>query len=299
MRYPGGKGQAGIYQRIINLIPPHDLYVELFVGGGNVLERKRPAAESIAVDADARVCRHWRRVAASGAVPNLTVIRGDAAGFLKTARLFGATRDARRFLIYLDPPYLATRSPQRYRHKFTERQHADLLGVLVELPALVMLSGYRCRLYDDALAGWHRVDFPSWTRGHTWATESLWFNFDPPAALHDYRYIGGDFRERERIKRMQRRWCARLERLPASVRLAMLERLLELASPVMASGAIAGSGAAGSRGPDHPLAVYGDGDRIAGPGGAISSPGLPMVDVRLGARARAVLANPGRVGSGG
>jgi DNA adenine methylase len=33
-------------------------------------------------------------------------------------------------------------------------------------------------------------------------------------ALHDYRYLGEDFRERERIKRKKQRWTDRLERLP-------------------------------------------------------------------------------------
>ena len=39
MRYPGGKGGAGVYQTIINNIPPHDTYIETHLGGGNILER--------------------------------------------------------------------------------------------------------------------------------------------------------------------------------------------------------------------------------------------------------------------
>lgn len=38
MRYPGGKGGAGVYQTIINNIPPHDTYIETHLGGGNILE---------------------------------------------------------------------------------------------------------------------------------------------------------------------------------------------------------------------------------------------------------------------
>jgi site-specific DNA-adenine methylase len=34
MRYPGGKGGAGVYQTIINNIPPHDTYIETHLGGG-------------------------------------------------------------------------------------------------------------------------------------------------------------------------------------------------------------------------------------------------------------------------
>jgi site-specific DNA-adenine methylase len=36
-RYPGGKGGAGVYQTIINNIPPHDTYIETHLGGGNIL----------------------------------------------------------------------------------------------------------------------------------------------------------------------------------------------------------------------------------------------------------------------
>jgi len=52
MRYPGGKGGAGVYQTIINNIPPHDTYIETHLGGGNILERKRPAARSVGIDLD-------------------------------------------------------------------------------------------------------------------------------------------------------------------------------------------------------------------------------------------------------
>jgi hypothetical protein len=34
MTYPGGKGGAGVYQMIINQIPPHRVYIEPFLGGG-------------------------------------------------------------------------------------------------------------------------------------------------------------------------------------------------------------------------------------------------------------------------
>nr|QGW60552.1 upf31.0 [bacterium] len=59
MRYPGGKGGAGVYQTIINNIPPHDTYIETHLGGGNILERKRPAARSIGIDIDREVIQAW------------------------------------------------------------------------------------------------------------------------------------------------------------------------------------------------------------------------------------------------
>src|SRR5688572_3474999 len=35
MAYPGGKGAAGVHQRVINQIPSHKLYIEPFLGAGN------------------------------------------------------------------------------------------------------------------------------------------------------------------------------------------------------------------------------------------------------------------------
>jgi DNA adenine methylase len=60
MPYPGGKSSAGVYQRLINQIPPHDVYVEPFAGEGAILRRLAPAARSIAIDSDPKtLAKHW------------------------------------------------------------------------------------------------------------------------------------------------------------------------------------------------------------------------------------------------
>jgi hypothetical protein len=58
-------------------------------------------------------------------------------------------------------------------------------------------------------------------------TEWLWCNFPEPIALHDYRYLGVGFRERERIKRKKQRWTARLHGLPMLERQALLAAIDE------------------------------------------------------------------------
>lgn len=219
MRYPGGKGGAGVYQTIINMMPPHDVYIETHVGGGNILERKKSAMASIVIDADGDTVQHYKDR------PGVTAIHGDAAAFLRSYTFTG------RELIYADPPYLMStrRGGRLYRHEYTDEQHRDLLSLLLTVKASVMVSGYRSPLYDDLLRAWRRVDFKAMTRQGP-ATESLWMNFEP-AALHDYSYLGANFRERERIKRKQHRWRARLASLPSFERQAMMRILLELESP--------------------------------------------------------------------
>jgi DNA adenine methylase len=60
------------------------------------------------------------------------------------------------------------------------------------------------------------------------ADELLWCNFPEPVELHDYRYLGRDFRERERIARRRRRWLARLAKMPVLERQALVSALLAM-----------------------------------------------------------------------
>ncbi len=106
MAFPGGKNGAGVYQAIINQMPPHRVYIEPFLGGGAVMRHKRPAAASIGVDRDADV------VLAAGlwSVRSLTVICGDGISFLREYNFVGDE------FVYCDPPYLMhTRADARRR----------------------------------------------------------------------------------------------------------------------------------------------------------------------------------------
>ena len=123
-------------------------------------------------------------------------------------------------VVYCDPPYLSEtlRNPRRryYGHGFGEEWlHGELLAVLSRLSTQdvrVLISGYRHKLYDRMLPHWRRIDYGTATRGGG-VTESLWCNFDAPAQLHDYRFLGSGFRERERLKRKKARWLAKLRKM--------------------------------------------------------------------------------------
>ena len=119
--YDGGKGGAGVYQWIINQLPPHDTYIEAFLGDGAVLRHKRPARRSIAIEINAAVvAERWR----GHGIPGCTVIHGDAFAVLD--RDWSADT-----LIYLDPPYLMeTRSSQRQLYAFELAEHDEHLALL-------------------------------------------------------------------------------------------------------------------------------------------------------------------------
>jgi hypothetical protein len=70
-----------------------------------------------------------------------------------------------------------------------------------------------------------RIDYQANTR-RGMVDESLWLNFPVPNTLHDYRHLGDDYRERERIKRKIARWkgkFAGMDRLERRAIIAAIE----------------------------------------------------------------------------
>jgi DNA adenine methylase len=221
MRYAGGKNAAGTWQRILNQIPPHATYIEPFCGSAAVLRKKRPAERSIAIDLDPRALAVL--AGESSLPPNTLLLEECGIEFLET---FAFTGDE---FVYCDPPYLPeTRVKRRlYDHEMSREQHERLLGVLLRLPCAVMLSGYRSALYARQLRRWRTDCFRVKTRGGTWATECLWMNYPAPAELHDPRFVGANYRQRENLSRQKRRWIARLGRMSAGQRQALLDAIRE------------------------------------------------------------------------
>jgi DNA adenine methylase len=207
MRYDGGKGQAGVYQKIINQMPPHRIYIEACLGMGAVMRVKRPAEISYGVEIDSDVLEEWRDVN----LPGLRLRRSDAITFLDVFPWSGNE------CVYCDPPYLKeTRSDQNdiYRYEMTDEQHEELLMVIKRIPAPVIISGYWSEMYADALKGWRTLSFSAIKRNGERSTEWLWCNFPEPLELHDYNFLGEDFRDRQRIRRKRERWEKKLRSMP-------------------------------------------------------------------------------------
>jgi hypothetical protein len=314
--YPGGKGGAGVYQTIINRIPPHQFYLEPFLGAGTIMFHKRPARYDVGADInDAAISAARTRFAdrpcqlltagalglleslasqlttsaaagdsiyhghsshnqppgpealqmttgAGGRSQNLLRDRAaildlesrkseltPAAEASAHGRFDSGTRaaeltaraeagilpshlTARDVVVYADPPYLkATRKSQNRLYQFEpgtdaisdDAWHTRLLNVLNSLPCYVLLSGYRNELYEKLLAQskWRTVDYKAVTRSGRVATETLWCNFPEPIELHDYRYLGRDKRERQRIKRKVQRWQLKLSKMTTLERQAI------------------------------------------------------------------------------
>ncbi len=89
-----------------------------------------------------------------------------------------AQHDSHETLFYVDPPYpYETRSKKAlgtYRYEMTEEDHRRLLKFIYNLEGFVVLSGYRCQMYD-ALP-WKRFDRKAYADGAKKRIESIWVN---------------------------------------------------------------------------------------------------------------------------
>lgn len=89
-------------------------------------------------------------------------------------------------LLYIDPPYVpGTRKPGIYQHEMDEADHKILADLLHGIKGMVVLSGYRCPLYDVIYSDWVRVDKQARINGDGKATESLWLNPALTERLHE------------------------------------------------------------------------------------------------------------------
>jgi len=214
MRYPGGKGKC--YPHLINLMPPHQTYIESHLGSGAVMWHKLPAQRQIGIDIDPRVIATWKKLPG---VP-CELVCTDAVEYLDSVTIDSHT------LIYADPPYVPeTRRRNRvYRYDYTNEDHESLIRCLRRKDCLVMISGYNSDLYRSLLAGWTQITFLAKTHVET-CQESVWLNFDPPMHLHDTNYLGQGFREREVFRRRRSRLQSRIEQMCLTEQYGLLEWL--------------------------------------------------------------------------
>ena len=217
----GGKGGPGVWQAIINQMPPHDVYIEPFLGNGSVLLHKRPARLSIGIDLDPEVIQRFERP------KGCELVCGNSLSWLRLRKDWTGSE-----LIYADPPYLlSTRNSQRRYYRcemLTEPEHAEFLRIARSLPCKVVISGYWSALYVATLPDWRTVKYTAVDRRGRRREEILWCNFPEPFALHDYRFLGRDHRQRQDIRRKTARWKNKLAKMPLLERAGILAAISDL-----------------------------------------------------------------------
>lgn len=186
------------------------------------MRHKKAAARSIGLDLDAKVIGRWR-----AEHPDVCELhQTDALAFLRDFDFQGGE------LVYVDPPYVpeTRRRSKVYRCDYTHDDHLRLLVLLSSLPCMVMLSGYDSDLYNTQLVGWRKVSFPAKTHVDV-RDECVWMNFEPAVQLHDARFMGDTFRDRQTIQRRQARLRSRIERMDAAERTTLLQWMQDSYGP--------------------------------------------------------------------
>ena len=152
LKYPGSKWR--IAGEIVARIPEHHTYLEPFFGSGAVFFSKEPSRIEMINDLDNNV-------------PNLfRCIRDDPD---RLARIVATT------------PY----SRHEYERAFTSNE--ELLGVLKNSEAMVMISGYESELYDSMLKGWHKEQFRSNAEYGGNRVETVWMNYERQFTIKDFQ----------------------------------------------------------------------------------------------------------------
>lgn len=206
----------GVYQKLINKIPPHEVYIEPYLGSGAIMRHKRPAKKNIALDLDGS------NLINSFGFP-IQFLESDAIQFLEDYSFDGSE------FVYLDPPYLkeTRKSRNKYIYECDEKHHEKLIEVIKKMPCSVMISGYMSDLYRSELGSWATMAYITRDRSGDEVQENVWMNYPDPISLHDYRFVGSDFRERERIKRKHERLKNKIISLPGYEREHLLKELID------------------------------------------------------------------------
>ena len=225
INYPGAKNASGIYQRIISIMPKHEIYIEAFAGSAAIMRRKEPATVQLGYDIDTGVIRKY-----CDGVPGQITMANSIKYLDTSATLLNAIHEHyARIMIYCDPPYLITtrRTAARiYREEMTAADHSEFLDVCRKLRCYIIISCYDNTLYDMKLKGWNKLHMPTTTRKGA-ATETIYYNFPDSLPRHQYNYVGDNFRDRAAIKGRVKRNVKKLLDMPDIERVMIMEALTQ------------------------------------------------------------------------
>lgn len=262
--YFGGKGSDGTYQTIINQIPAVKIYIETFAGHASIYRNMIPASVTILNDINPRVCQKLaielpesirfngdedrkdfiRKYLENNSCSSIEGIIGtgqgnnDAGSQLIIENLpaiiliekYSVLIESLDSIIYSDPPYpLGSRKSKvkRYEFEMTDEDHITYLQYLKNIRCKQLISTYPNEIYKELLPppNFNLHEFWSQTRGGL-AKEYLYKNYESPTELQDYRYLGCDFRERDRLKRIKRNFLRKFKEMPVQLQKSILKELI-------------------------------------------------------------------------
>lgn len=183
-----------MYQFIINQIPPHETYYEMFLGSGAILRHKKQAVHTYGIDCNTGIINTWKKYTPDW----ITLFNSNALQVIPTI-----PKKLTNVFIYLDPPYYyPSRSSVNalYKNEFSNEDHEKLLKIIVKIKHNCMISTYENLLYSSYLSNWRKKEFKVSVHGHP-KKEIIYMNYPEPTDLHDYQYLGKNSSDRQRISR--------------------------------------------------------------------------------------------------
>lgn len=251
MNYPGHKKIYGVYHKIINEIPPHKIFYELFAGSAAISKLLYPSSfnpdiqlqptvrsgnDPIIILNDLLPVHTVKNICMDR--PDLTVKNNcighnvkfqqrNAFDILQTEL---TVSDLNTF-IFIDPPYLHSTRPNNtklYKYELTESDHIQLITSVLQLQCNVMIIHPKCSLYDNSyLKHWRQV--PIKIRYHNkLSLECLYMNYAAPDKLQNDSLLGKDCWDRQRIKRKGDRLVNKLLALPELERNYVINKIKNL-----------------------------------------------------------------------
>lgn len=221
--YPGQKKIFGFYHKIINQIPKHENYYELFAGSAAIaklLIEKNSTANFFLNDKDKCITDNLVCIFRKAKTYNEPAIK------IISKKLIAADTDT---FVFMDPPYLHSTRPNStklYKYEMSDFDHKQLLSSVLQLNCNVMIVHPVCDLYDEWLKGWRKVLIKVRYNTKT-SLECLYMNYDVPSTLQTDAYLGTDCWDRQRIKRKAVSLVKKLTALPKLERDYVIKRVQE------------------------------------------------------------------------
>lgn len=194
-KYIGNKNIAGVYQKIINNIPYHENYFELFAGSGAIANKLFDNGWS---GTNMFINDINSGTTANFAYPINSIISNvNALQLLKSPPAGTANR-----FYFLDPPYLfSTRANSKlYEFEMTDADHIQLLAAVKLSSDKIMIIHPKCDLYNSMLCNFRKVELKIRYHNKT-SIEVLYMNYPVVKYPMVTAFLGEDCWKRQRIKR--------------------------------------------------------------------------------------------------
>jgi site-specific DNA-adenine methylase len=148
------------------------LYVEPFFGEGTVFWHKEPSVAEFIKDRGGVIAGLYEKLALSGR-KRVWVLNTSPKDMLRLA-------GGKDVFIYLDPPAQARKNGKLHPGDISDDEHEELLKLVNETHAAVLVSARETDLYREQLGYWDEDCFPAADGRRRRRGECLWANYSIP-----------------------------------------------------------------------------------------------------------------------